>query len=65
MDNMTSGERVRGKICRLCDRKFYLRGSVSETIKLIETQQLTLQMLQKQVDRLSDECAELDKDQQR
>jgi hypothetical protein len=62
---MTPGERIRGKICRLCDRKFYLRGAVSDTIKLIDMQQQTLQMLQKQVDKLSEECAELDKDQQR
>lgn len=65
MDDMTSGERVRGKICRLCDRKFYLRGAVSGTIKLIDMQQQTLQMLQKQVDKLSGDCEELDKDQQR
>ena len=59
------GERVRGKICRLCDRKFYIKNAIGNSIKTIDIQSQTLKMLQMQVDKFSNELEDLNKDKER
>ncbi|CDW79865.1 UNKNOWN [Stylonychia lemnae] len=52
----------RGDICKICDRKFYIRVMVKASKQQIEVQQQTIQCLQQQLTKKEDECKILDED---
>ena len=43
---------VRGKICRLCDRKFILHKGLFKTAATLDAQKLALQAVEKQHDSM-------------
>ena len=52
--------KLRGDICKVCDRKFYIRLMVHESRQRIESQRLLTESLQAQLLRKEAECKALD-----
>lgn len=46
---------IRGRCCKVCDRKFIIRASFKQKFQLMDTQALQQKMLQSQYDRMFDE----------
>jgi len=61
-DEKTGKPTERGLICKLCDRKFFIKAEVASSIEQIEAQNFSLKGMMQNYNELNMDAKELTKD---